>query len=87
MRFLPSEFEVPELLEHDRFRLRPLTIHDVVKDYDAVMSLGPLGMGVPASCILGNCRLAHFKVLDGRQQRLVVGPDDPSPEGLQSQIA
>ena len=38
MRFLPFEFEVPELLEHDRFRLRPLTVHDLVKDYDAVMS-------------------------------------------------
>jgi hypothetical protein len=36
--FLPSAFEVPELLEHDRFRLRPLTVHDVVKDYDAVMT-------------------------------------------------
>jgi hypothetical protein len=36
--FLPAAFEVPELLEHDRFRLRPLTIHDLVKDYDAVMS-------------------------------------------------
>jgi hypothetical protein len=36
--FVPSEFEVPELLEHDRFRLRPLTVHDLVKDYDAVMS-------------------------------------------------
>jgi hypothetical protein len=38
MRFLPPEFEVPELLETDRFRIRPLTIHDVVKDYDAVMT-------------------------------------------------
>jgi hypothetical protein len=38
VRFVPSEFEVPDLLEHDRFRLRPLTVHDLVKDYDAVMS-------------------------------------------------
>jgi hypothetical protein len=38
MRFLPSDFEVPELLETDRFRIRPLTIHDLVKDYDAVMT-------------------------------------------------
>ena len=38
MRFLPSDFDVPELLETDRFRIRPLTIHDVVKDYDAVMT-------------------------------------------------
>jgi hypothetical protein len=36
--FLPADFEVPELLETDRFRIRPLTIHDVVKDYDAVMT-------------------------------------------------
>jgi hypothetical protein len=38
MAFLPPDFEVPELLETDRFRIRPLTIHDVVRDYDAVMT-------------------------------------------------
>jgi hypothetical protein len=38
MPFLPSDFEVPELLEAGRFRLRPLTVHHVVKDYDAVMT-------------------------------------------------
>jgi hypothetical protein len=38
MTVLPADFEVPELLETDRFRVRPLTIHDVVKDYDAVMT-------------------------------------------------
>ena len=37
-RFVPREFEVPTLLETERFRLRPLTIHDVVKDYEAVMT-------------------------------------------------
>jgi hypothetical protein len=25
MGFVPSDFEVPELLEHERFRVRPLT--------------------------------------------------------------
>jgi hypothetical protein len=38
MKLLPSDLDVPELLETDRFRIRPLTIHDVVKDYDAVMT-------------------------------------------------
>ena len=38
MAFLPPDFVVPTLLETDRFRLRPITIHDVVKDYDAVMT-------------------------------------------------
>jgi hypothetical protein len=38
MAFLPDEFEVPTVLETERFRLRPLTIHDVVKDSDAVMT-------------------------------------------------
>ena len=38
MAFLPREFVVPELLETERFRIRPITIHDVVKDFDAVMS-------------------------------------------------
>jgi hypothetical protein len=38
MAFVPPDFEVPELLETDRFRIRSLTIHDLVKDYDAVMT-------------------------------------------------
>ena len=38
MGFLPKEFEVPVLLETSRLRIRPITIHDLVKDYDAVMS-------------------------------------------------
>lgn len=36
--FVDREFEVPATLETDRFRLRMLTVSDVVKDYDAVMS-------------------------------------------------
>ena len=33
-----ENFQVPESLETSEFRLRMLTIHDVVKDFDAVMS-------------------------------------------------
>lgn len=36
--FVPPEFKVPERLETEEFRLRMLTVNDVVKDYDAVMS-------------------------------------------------
>jgi hypothetical protein len=36
--FVPSEFHVPEELETKDFRLRMLTVNDVVKDYDAVMT-------------------------------------------------
>ena len=36
--FVAAEFKVPEQLETPEFRLRMLTVHDVVKDYDAVMS-------------------------------------------------
>ena len=36
--FVPAEFEVPSLLETEDFRIRMLTVNDVVKDYDAVMS-------------------------------------------------
>ncbi len=36
--FVPREYEVPKSLEVDEFRLRTLTVNDVVKDYDAVMS-------------------------------------------------
>ena len=35
--FVPDDFFVPNLLETDRFRLRPLSIEDVEKDYEAVM--------------------------------------------------
>ncbi|RAY15972.1 GNAT family N-acetyltransferase [Actinomadura craniellae] len=36
--FLPEDFDVPTLVAGPSFRIRPLTVHDVVKDYDAVMS-------------------------------------------------
>lgn len=35
--FVPKEFIIPEVLETGEFRLRTLTVHDVVKDYDAVI--------------------------------------------------
>lgn len=38
MTFLPKNFDPPGLLETEHFRIRPITIHDVVKDYDAVMT-------------------------------------------------
>jgi hypothetical protein len=36
--FVPAGFSVPQKLETSEFRLRTLTVNDVVKDYDAVMS-------------------------------------------------
>jgi hypothetical protein len=33
---VPDDFEVPAGLEHERFRLRMLTVDDVVKDFDAI---------------------------------------------------
>ena len=36
--FVPAEFKVPAKLETKEFRLRMLTVNDVVKDYDAVMT-------------------------------------------------
>ena len=36
--FVPRDFAVPLTLETAEFRLRMLTVNDVVKDYDAVMS-------------------------------------------------
>ncbi|MEL6471544.1 MAG: GNAT family N-acetyltransferase [Cyanobacteria bacterium J06623_4] len=35
---VPDDFTVPAMLETDRFRLRMLSVNDVVKDYDAVMT-------------------------------------------------
>jgi hypothetical protein len=37
-KFVPDNFIVPEELETEKFRLRMLTINDVEKDYEAVMS-------------------------------------------------
>ena len=36
--FVPVDFSVPEKLETPRFLLRMLTVNDVVKDYEAVMT-------------------------------------------------
>jgi hypothetical protein len=36
--FLPQSFTVPLVFESENFRIRTLTVNDVVKDYDAVMS-------------------------------------------------
>ncbi len=36
--FVPEDFKVPHGIEGDRFRLRMLTIRDVDKDFEAVMS-------------------------------------------------
>jgi hypothetical protein len=33
-----KDFDVPAGLEHERFRLRKLTVDDVVKDFDAISS-------------------------------------------------
>jgi len=33
---VPDGFEVPTVLEHERFRLRMLTVDDVVDDFDAI---------------------------------------------------
>lgn len=38
MSLVPEDFEVPQSLDTPRFRLRPLTIHDLEKDYEAVTS-------------------------------------------------
>jgi hypothetical protein len=37
-KLVPPDFEVPVRLEGDGFHLRMLTVNDLVKDYDAVMS-------------------------------------------------
>lgn len=36
--FLPEDFVVPTLVAGLRFRIRPITVHDAIKDLDAVMS-------------------------------------------------
>lgn len=36
--FVPNDFIVPDTLENEHLRIRMLTVNDVVKDYDAVMT-------------------------------------------------
>jgi hypothetical protein len=36
--FVPADFKIPDTLENKYFRIRMLTVNDVVKDYDAVMT-------------------------------------------------
>ena len=36
--FVPTEFDIPSILETKNYRLRMLTVHDLVKDFDAVIS-------------------------------------------------
>jgi hypothetical protein len=36
-QFVPDDFEIPALIETDRFRLRMLSVDDVEKDYEAVI--------------------------------------------------
>ena len=36
--FVPPDFKIPKKLETKKFRLRMLTVNDVVKDYEAVMT-------------------------------------------------
>ena len=38
IELVPSSFEVPKILETNEFRLRMLSVHDVIKDFDAVTS-------------------------------------------------
>ena len=38
MPFVPSDFELPEVVEFDGFVLRPIHVNDAVIDYDAVMT-------------------------------------------------
>ena len=36
--FVDPDFDIPEMLETDEFRLRMLTVRDVLNDYEAVMA-------------------------------------------------
>ena len=38
MRLIPHSHPIPAGIEHDRFRMRVITVDDLVADYDAVMS-------------------------------------------------
>ncbi len=36
--FIPADYKVPDTMQTEHFRIRMLSVNDVVKDYDAVMS-------------------------------------------------
>ncbi len=37
-KFIPDSFQVPEKLETDKLRIRMLTVNDLAKDYEAVIT-------------------------------------------------
>jgi RimJ/RimL family protein N-acetyltransferase len=41
MRLIPLDHPIPAGIERERFRLRPITVNDLVRDYDAVISSAP----------------------------------------------
>ena len=63
MAFLPDEFVVPTLVAGPQYQIRPLTIHDVVRVYDAIVCSraelwGMFGSALewpPAGYTLENC--------------------------------
>ena len=77
--FVPADFDVPAGLETPDFRIRPLLISDVVKDYDAVMTSAehlqgvfgpgrewPGGPDVPSRDLMPGPRLAPHKEFQRR---------------------
>jgi hypothetical protein len=49
VNLVAEDFEVPAGLEHERFKLRMLSIHDVVKDFAAVLDrVEPDGSPAPS---------------------------------------
>jgi hypothetical protein len=38
MKFIDDSFIIPEIFKTDKFLIRMLTVNDVVKDYEAVMT-------------------------------------------------
>jgi len=43
---VPDDFQIPQTLQTEHFLLRPLTVHDVVKDFDAMISRGAVTEGL-----------------------------------------
>lgn len=50
---MPSSFEVPDRMETDRFRLRMLSVGDVIADYEAVVESRNLSLFVKLMFIFG----------------------------------
>jgi len=60
---IPADFKIPEMFQNEHFKIRMLTVSDIVKDYDTVMSSIDHLQGV-----FGNKEVKNIKKREGSHE-------------------